>query len=79
MGVKLPVSTLPVTTLDVNGSVAFREGATTLPLISSAANDNVALGDYSLFRISGPTASFNITGFHWRWFLAAESVQQTRR
>jgi hypothetical protein len=26
MGVKLPVSTTPNTTFDVNGSVAFREG-----------------------------------------------------
>ena len=62
MGVKLPAATLPVTTLDVNGSVAFREGSTSLTLVNGANND-VVLGDYSLYRVTGPTASFSITGF----------------
>ena len=62
MGVKLPVSTTPVTTLDVNGSVAFREGPSSLILVNGV-NDNIVLGDYSLFRITGPTGAFSITGF----------------
>jgi hypothetical protein len=62
MGVKLPVSTLPNTTLDVNGSVAFREGTTALPLVNGA-NNNIVLGDMSFVRITGPTADFNVSGF----------------
>jgi hypothetical protein len=61
MGVKLPASTLPNTTLDVNGSAAFREGAA-LNLINGVNND-IALTDFSFFRITGPTAAFSITGF----------------
>ena len=61
MGVRLPVATLPNTTLDVNGSTAFREG--TALALSDGVNSDVALGDYSLFRITGPTAAFSITGF----------------
>jgi hypothetical protein len=61
MGVKLPVSTLPNTTLDVNGSAALREGlALTL---ANGVNSDVVLSDYSLFRITGPTLGFSITGF----------------
>jgi hypothetical protein len=61
MGVKLPVSTLPNTTLDVNGSTAFREG--TAISLTNPINDNVVLGDYSFYRIIGATAAFSITGF----------------
>ena len=61
VGVKLPISTLPNTTLDVNGSVAFREG--TALNLTNPINDNVALGNFSLFRITGATAPFAITGF----------------
>jgi hypothetical protein len=61
MGIKLPVSTLPNTTLDVNGSTAFREG----PAINltAAVNSDVTLGDFSFFRITGATTAFSITGF----------------
>jgi hypothetical protein len=61
IGVKLPVSTSPNTSLDVNGSVAFREG-TVLTLVNGV-NSDVVLGDFTLFRIAGPTAPFSITGF----------------
>jgi hypothetical protein len=61
MGVKLPVSTLPNTTFDVNGAVSLREGIA-LTLINGVNND-VTLTNYSLFRITGPTASFSLTGF----------------
>jgi hypothetical protein len=61
MGIKLPVSTLPNTTLDVNGSTAFREGLTLA--LANGVNNNVVLTDYSHFRITGPTADFSITGF----------------
>jgi hypothetical protein len=62
MGVKMPVSTLPNTTLDVNGSVAFREG-TALTLANGSNEVSLASSDYSLFRITGPTTAFSITGF----------------
>jgi hypothetical protein len=61
MGVKLPISTLPNTTLDVNGSTAFREG--TALTLANGVNTDVVLTDFSLFRITGPTAAFSITGF----------------
>jgi hypothetical protein len=61
MGVKMPVSTLPNTTLDVNGSVAFREGSALN--LANGINSDVILLDFSLFRITGPTAAFSITGF----------------
>jgi hypothetical protein len=61
MGVKLPVSTLPNTTLDVNGSAALREGSALT--LANGVNSDVVLSDYSLFRITGPTLGFSITGF----------------
>jgi hypothetical protein len=61
MGIKLPVSNLPNATLDVNGSTAFREG--TALSLTNPINDNVALSDYSFYRIIGATAAFSITGF----------------
>ena len=60
MGVKLASGTLPNATLDVNGSVSFREG-TALSLVNGANND-IALASYSFFRITGPTAAFSLTG-----------------
>ena len=60
LGVKLAAAATPNTTLDVNGSVAFREG-TALTLVNGA-NNNVTLADYSFFRIIEPTAAFNISG-----------------
>ncbi len=53
-------STVPATLLDVNGSLAYREG-TALSLVNGT-NDNIATGAYSFFRITGPTAAFTITG-----------------
>jgi hypothetical protein len=47
MGVNLPVSTLPNTTLDVNGSVAFREGMALS--LANGVNSDVALLDFTLF------------------------------
>ena len=61
MGVRLTSGTLPNATLDVNGSVSFREG-TALALVNGV-NSDVALTAYSFFRITGPTAAFSITGF----------------
>ena len=51
----------PQTVLDVNGSVAFREGS---PLsIANGTNNNVAIDSMSFYRITAPTAAFTITGF----------------
>ena len=61
MGIKLPVSTSPNTTLDVNGSSAFREGSAMV--LTNGVNTDVALGDFSFFRITGPTTAYSITGF----------------
>lgn len=53
--------TNPSTVLDVNGSVAIREGS---PLsISNGTNNNVALSSMSFYRITAPTANYIITGF----------------
>jgi hypothetical protein len=61
LGVKLPVATLPNTTLDVNGSMAFREGLAIN--LTNPINNDVPLGDFSFFRITGATTPFSITGF----------------
>ena len=61
LGVKLADGTSPNTTLDVNGAVSYREG--TALTLTNGANSNIALTDYSFFRITGPTAAFSITGF----------------
>ena len=51
----------PQTTLDVNGSVAMREGT---PLsIANGTNNNVVIDTMSFYRITAPTAVFTITGF----------------
>ena len=60
MGVRLTSGTLPNATLDVNGSVSFREG-TALALVNGV-NSDIALTAYSFFRITGPTAAFSLTG-----------------
>jgi len=55
-------TTDPKTTLDINGSIALREGpALTL---GNGANNDISLGTspYSFYRITGPTATFSITG-----------------
>ena len=49
------------TKLDVNGAIALREG--TVLTLSNGTNNNVAIGNFSTFRLSGPTAAFSITGF----------------
>jgi hypothetical protein len=46
--------------LDVNGSLALREG--TALALASGENNNIALGAFSFFRITGPTAAFSING-----------------
>ena len=51
----------PQTVLDVNGSVAMREG-TALAIINGT-NNNVVIDTMSFYRITAPTAVFNITGF----------------
>lgn len=43
-GINLPVSTLPNTMLDVNGSVSFREGIALV--LANGVNSDVALTDY---------------------------------
>ncbi len=51
----------PQTVLDVNGSVALREGS---PLsIANGTNNNVVIDSMSFYRITTPTAVFSITGF----------------
>lgn len=61
MGVRLTAGTSPNTTLDVNGAASFREG--TALTLANGVNSNIALADYTLYRITGPTAAFSITGF----------------
>ncbi|MEQ1733669.1 MAG: hypothetical protein ABL940_08350 [Bacteroidia bacterium] len=53
-------TTSPTTTLDVNGSVAYKEGAALN--LSNGANNDIALGAFSYFRITGPTAGFAVSG-----------------
>ncbi len=51
----------PKSKLDIDGSISLREGAA-LALVNGN-NDNIALtGNYSFYRISGPTAAFSILG-----------------
>ncbi len=59
--VGIKITGTPNTALDVNGSIAFREG--TALALNNGVNSDVVLSDYSLFRITGPTATFSITGF----------------
>jgi len=49
----------PKTLVDIAGDLATRENVLTL----SGNADNVAIGNYSFIRISGPTAAYEITGF----------------
>ncbi len=51
----------PQTVLDVNGSIAIREG---IAINLTASNNNdVALDSMSFYRITGATATFSVTGF----------------
>ena len=60
MGVKLSSGEVPNTILDVNGSVAVREGS---PLsMGNGTNNNVAIDSMSFYQITAPTAVFTITG-----------------
>ncbi|MFM2269692.1 MAG: hypothetical protein RL757_3133, partial [Bacteroidota bacterium] len=52
---------LPVTTLDVNGSASLREGAA-LTVVAGTNND-VALGNFSIFRLPILGGGISITGF----------------
>ena len=61
IGIKIADGTAPNTTLDVNGAVSFREG--TALTLTNGVNSDIALTEYSFFRITGPTAAFSITGF----------------
>ena len=61
VGVKLSAGELPNTTLEVNGSISYREG--TAVTLANGVNSDITLTDYSFFRVSGPTANFSITGF----------------
>lgn len=58
VGVKTPN---PASTLDVNGSVAFREGESLV--LSNGANNDVVIDTNSFIRVTGPTAAFSISGF----------------
>lgn len=49
----------PNTTLDVNGTIAYRESSVTL---INADNNNLVLSNFSFFKIIGPTGNFAITG-----------------
>ena len=61
MGIRMTEGTTPSTTLDINGSVAFREAA---PLaLLNGTNNNVQLDSMSFYRITAPTQAFNISGF----------------
>lgn len=47
----------PKTTLDVGGAISLASKTLTL---TNSSNHNIAVGDYSLVNIDGPTADFNI-------------------
>ena len=55
-------TTDPKTTLDVNGGLSLREGSALV--FTNGTNDNFSLGTsvYSMYRITGPTADFSLTG-----------------
>ncbi len=55
-------TTSPTTQLDVNGGLSLREG--TALALSDGANNNISLGTtpFSSYRITGPSASFSISG-----------------
>ncbi|MDN3677998.1 hypothetical protein QWY90_11845 [Flavobacterium paronense] len=55
-------TTAPTTLADVNGALSLREGAALT--FSNGANSNIILGTtpYSLYRITGPTGVFSLTG-----------------
>jgi hypothetical protein len=50
----------PNVKLDINGDLALREG--TALSLSNGANNDIAIGRNSFYRITGPTAVFTITG-----------------
>jgi hypothetical protein len=60
-GINLTAGATPNTTLDINGSVAYRGGAAIN--LSNGPNSDIVISDYSLFRLTGPTAAFSVTGF----------------
>lgn len=51
----------PNTTLDVNGDFSLRQGSNIV--LTNGTNNDVVIGDYSFYKITGPTATFSITGF----------------
>lgn len=55
-------TTDPKTTLDINGSMSLRDGG--VLNMNNGSNDDVDLGStpHSVYRISGPSANFTITG-----------------
>lgn len=62
LGIKLPYGTSPNTTLDINGSLAYREG--TAKNITSATTNDLAVDSMSFYRITTSlTSNFTITGF----------------
>ncbi|MDO9185143.1 MAG: hypothetical protein Q7W13_03955 [Bacteroidia bacterium] len=50
----------PNTRVDIAGDLATRENQISL---GNGSSDNVATGNYTFIRITGPTANFDITGF----------------
>jgi Chaperone of endosialidase len=62
MGIKLPVGTTPNTVLDINGSLAYREG--TARNITATPTNSLAIDSMSFYRITTSlSAAFTITGF----------------
>lgn len=55
-------TTDPKSTLDVDGAISLREGSALT--FSNGTNNNISLGSsvYSMYRITGPTADFSLTG-----------------
>jgi hypothetical protein len=49
----------PNTRVDIAGDIATKESTVTL----SGNSNNVAIGNYTFIRITGPTANYDITGF----------------
>jgi hypothetical protein len=51
----------PLSRLDVSGALSLKQSTAPLTLVNGN-NNNVAIGNWSQYRITGPTAAFTLTG-----------------
>lgn len=61
MGIKLPIGSTPATTLDINGSLAYREGG--VKNVTATPSHNFTIDSMSFYRVSTSLGTdFTITG-----------------